>query len=186
MNLCRDESVPEQVGVVFPPFFSHGRAHGCAAAWIVLLLLPETMWCLRLLLLVVLLPWSSSVKREHTPAGTPLITEWFGEGSSPPADAVTSATPTSPLPPCRLIEGHVGENVRLLLPFALCKMFFLTTRIPTAHTHPSCHPPRRPRLQYRTSLGTNFAGASIYRKEVQLYGRRVALKLYSTSKRTAW
>jgi len=69
MNLCRDESVPEQVGVVFPPFFSHGRAHGCAAAWIVLLLLPETMWCLRLLLLVVLLPWSSSVKRGRTPAG---------------------------------------------------------------------------------------------------------------------
>ena len=62
------------------------------------------MWCLRLLLLVVLLPWSSSVKREHTPAGTPLITEWFGEVSSPPADAVTSATPTSPLPPCRLID----------------------------------------------------------------------------------
>ena len=86
----------------------------------------------------------------------------------------------------RAIDGHVGENARLLLPFALCKMFFLTTRIPTAHTHPSCHPPRRPRLQYRTSLGTNFAGASIYRKEVQLYGRRVALKLYSTSKRTAW
>ena len=104
MNLCRDESVPEQVGVVFPPFFSHGRAHGCAAAWIVLLLLPETMWCLRLLLLVVLLPWSSSVKREHTPAGTPLITEWFGEVSSAPADAVSSATPTSPLPPCRLID----------------------------------------------------------------------------------
>ena len=67
-------------------------------------MLPETMWCLRLLLLVVLLPWSSSVKREHTPAGTPLITEWFGEVSSPPADAVTSATPTSPLPPCRLID----------------------------------------------------------------------------------
>ena len=63
MNLCRDDSVPEQVGVVFPPFFPHGRAHGCGAAWIVLLLLPETMWCLRLLLLVVLLPWSSSVKR---------------------------------------------------------------------------------------------------------------------------
>ena len=62
------------------------------------------MWCLRLLLLVVLLPWSSSVKREHTPAGTPLITEWFGEASSAPADAVTSATPTSPLPPCRLID----------------------------------------------------------------------------------
>ena len=54
--------------------------------------------------LVVLLPWSSSVKRGHTPAGTPLITEWFGEVSSPPADAVTSATPTSPLPPCRLID----------------------------------------------------------------------------------
>ena len=62
------------------------------------------MWCLRLLLLVVLLPWSSSVKREHTPAGTPLIKEWFGEVSSAPADAVTSATPTSPLPPCRLID----------------------------------------------------------------------------------
>ena len=186
MNLCRDESVPEQVGVVFPPFFSHGRAHGCAAAWIVLLLLPETMWCLRLLLLVVLLPWSSSVKRGRTPAGTPLISEWFGQVSSAPADAVTSATPTSPLPPCRLIEGHVGENVRLLLPFALCKMFFLTTRIPTAHTHPSCHPPRRPRLQYRTSLASHFAGASIYRKEVQLHGRHVALKLNSTSKRTAW
>ena len=186
MNLCRDDSVPEQVGVVFPPVCSHGRAHGCAAAWIVLLLLPETMWCLRLLLLVVLLPWSSSVKRGRTPAGTPLISTCFPQLSSAPADAVSSATPTSPLPPCRLIEGHVGENVRLLLPFALCKMFFLTTRIPTAHTHPSCHPPRRPRLQYRTSLGTNFAGASIYRKEVQLYGRRVALKLYSTSKRTAW
>ena len=66
------------------------------------------MWCLRLLLLVVLLPWSSSVKREHTPAGTPLITEWFGEVSSAPADAVTSATPTSPLPPCRLID-ETGE-----------------------------------------------------------------------------
>ena len=62
------------------------------------------MLCLRLLLLVVLLPWSSSVKRGHTPAGTPLITEWFGEVSSAPADAVTSATPTSPLPPCRLID----------------------------------------------------------------------------------
>ena len=136
--------------------------------------------------LVVLLPWSSSVKRGRTPAGTPLISTCFPQLSSAPADAVSSVTPTSPLPPCRLIEGHVGENVRLLLPFALCKMFFLTTRIPTAHTHPSCHPPRRPRLQYRTSLGTNFAGASIYRKEVQLYGRRVALKLYSTSKRTAW
>ena len=36
---------------------------GCGAA-VVLLLLPETMWCLRLLLLVVLLPWSSSVKRK--------------------------------------------------------------------------------------------------------------------------
>ena len=107
MNLCRDDSVPEQVGVVFPPFFSHGRAHGCAAAWIVLLLLPETMWCLRLLLLVVLLPWSSSVKREHTPAGTPLISESFGEVSSAPADAVSSATPTSPLPPCRLIASHI-------------------------------------------------------------------------------
>ena len=58
--------------------------------------------------LVVLLPWSSSVKREHTPAETPLITEWFGEVSSPPADAVTSATPTSPLPPCRLID-ETGE-----------------------------------------------------------------------------
>ena len=120
-------------------------------------MLPETMWCLRLLLLVVLLPWSSSVKRGRTPAGTPLISTCFPQLSSAPADAVSSATPTSPLPPCRLIEGHVGENVRLLLPFALCKMFFLTTRIPTAHTHPSCHPPRRPRLQYRTSLGTNFA-----------------------------
>ena len=160
--------------------------NGCGAALVVLLVLPETMWCLRLLLLVVLLPWSSSVKRGRTPAGTPLISTCFPQLSSAPADAVSSATPTSPLPPCRLIEGHVGENVRLLLPFALCKMFFLTTRIPTAHTHPSCHPPRRPRLQYRTSLGTNFAGASIYRKEVQLYGRRVALKLYSTSKRTAW
>ena len=41
------------------------------------------MWCLRLLLIVVLLPWSSSVKRGH---------------------AVSSATPTSPLPPCRLID----------------------------------------------------------------------------------
>ena len=40
------------------------------------------MWGLRLLLLVVLLPWSSSVKREHTPAGTPLISESFGEVSS--------------------------------------------------------------------------------------------------------
>ena len=47
---------------------------------------------------------SSSEKRGHTPAGTPLITEWFGEVSSAPADAVTSATPTSPLPPCRLID----------------------------------------------------------------------------------
>ena len=76
---------------------------GCGAV-----ALPETMWCLRLLLLVVLLPWSSSVKRGHTPAGTPLITEWFGEVSSPPADAVTSAIPTSPLPPCRLID-ETGE-----------------------------------------------------------------------------
>ena len=66
------------------------------------------MWCLRLLLLVVLLPWSSSVKREHTPAGTPLISESFGEVSSAPADAVSSATPTSPLPPCRLID-ETGE-----------------------------------------------------------------------------
>ena len=57
-----------------------------------------------MLLLVVLLPWSSSVKHEHTPAGTPLISEWFGAVSSAPADAVTSATPTSPLPPCRLID----------------------------------------------------------------------------------
>jgi hypothetical protein len=72
---------------------------GCGAV-----ALPETMWCLRLLLIVVLLPWSSSVKREHTPAGTPLISEWFGQVSSAPADAVTSATPTSPLPPCRLID----------------------------------------------------------------------------------
>ena len=86
-----------------PTFFP--STHGCAAAGVVLLLLlPETMWCLRLLLLVVLLPWSSSVKREHTPAGTPLISEWFGEVSSAPADAVSSATPTSPLPPCRLID----------------------------------------------------------------------------------
>ena len=54
--------------------------------------------------LVVLLPWSSSVKRGRTPAGTPLISEWFGEVSSAPADAVSSATPTSPLPPCRLID----------------------------------------------------------------------------------
>ena len=86
-----------------PTFFP--STHGCAAAGVVLLLLlPETMWCLRLLLLVVLLPWSSSVKRERTPAGTPLISEWFGEVSSAPADAVSSATPTSPLPPCRLID----------------------------------------------------------------------------------
>ena len=62
------------------------------------------MWCLRLLLLVALLPSSSSVKRGRTPAGTPLISEWFGEVSSAPADAVSSATPTSPLPPCRLID----------------------------------------------------------------------------------
>ena len=50
-----------------------------------ILMLPEThmVWCLRLLLIVVLLPWSSSVKRGH---------------------AVSSATPTSPLPPCRLID----------------------------------------------------------------------------------
>ena len=80
--------------------------------------------------LVVLLPWSSSVKRGRTPAGTPLISTCFPQLSSAPADAVSSATPTSPLPPCRLIEGHVGENVRLLLPFALCKMFFLTTLYP--------------------------------------------------------
>ena len=98
-----------QVSPFPPPFFSlrlslNCCAHGCAAAWIVLLLLPETMWCLRLLLLVVLLPWSSSVKREHTPAGTPLITEWFGEVSSAPADAVSSAPPPSPPPPCRLID----------------------------------------------------------------------------------
>jgi len=72
---------------------------GCGAV-----ALPETMWCLRLLLLVVLLPWSSSVKRGRTPAGTPLISEWFGQVSSAPADAVSSATPTSPLPPCRLID----------------------------------------------------------------------------------
>ena len=81
-----------------PTFFP--STHGCAAAGVVLLLLlPETMWCLRLLLLVVLLPWSSSVKRERTPAGTPLISECFAK-----ADAVSSATPTSPLPPCRLID----------------------------------------------------------------------------------
>ena len=57
-----------------------------------------------MLLLVVLLPWSSSVKRGRTPAGTPLISTCFPQLSSAPADAVTSATPTSPLPPCRLID----------------------------------------------------------------------------------
>ena len=57
-----------------------------------------------MLLIVVLLPWSSSVKRERTPAGTPLISEWFGEVSSAPADAVSSAPPPSPLPPCRPID----------------------------------------------------------------------------------
>ena len=72
---------------------------GCGAV-----ALPETMWCLRLLLLVVLLPWSSSVKRGRTPAGTPLISTCFPQLSSAPADAVSSATPTSPLPPCRLID----------------------------------------------------------------------------------
>ena len=54
--------------------------------------------------LVVLLPWSSSVKRGRTPAGTPLISTCFPQLSSAPADAVSSATPTSPLPPCRLID----------------------------------------------------------------------------------
>ena len=57
-----------------------------------------------MLLLVVLLPWSSSVKRGRTPAGTPLISSCFPKLSSAPADAVSSATPTSPLPPCRLID----------------------------------------------------------------------------------
>ena len=77
---------------------------GCGAARVVLLLLPETMWCLRLLLLVALLPSSSSVKRGRTPAGNPLISSCFPKLSSAPADAVSSATPTSPLPPCRLID----------------------------------------------------------------------------------
>ena len=54
--------------------------------------------------LVVLLPWSSSVKRGRTPAGTPLISTCFPQLSSAPADAVSSATPTSPLPPCPLID----------------------------------------------------------------------------------
>ena len=54
--------------------------------------------------LVVLLPWSSSVKRGRTPAGNPLISSCFRKLSSAPADAVSSATPTSPLPPCRLID----------------------------------------------------------------------------------
>jgi hypothetical protein len=40
------------------------------------------MWCLRLLLLAVLLPWSSSVKRGRTPAGTPLISTSFPQLSS--------------------------------------------------------------------------------------------------------
>ena len=57
-------------------------------------MLPETMWCLRLLLLVVLLPWSSSVKRGRTPAGTPLITECFAKLSSAPADAGAAHAPT--------------------------------------------------------------------------------------------
>ena len=57
-----------------------------------------------MLLLVVLLPWSSSVKRGRTPAGNHLISSCFPKLSSAPADAVSSATPTSPLPPCRLID----------------------------------------------------------------------------------
>ena len=64
---------------------------GCGAARVVLLLLPETMWCLRLLLLVALLPSSSSVKRGRTPAGNPLISSCFPKLSSAPADA--PATP---------------------------------------------------------------------------------------------
>ena len=87
-----------------PTFFP--STHGCAAAGVVLLLLlPETMWCLRLLLLVVLLPWSSSVKRERTPAGTPLISSCFAKLFPAPADAVSSATSTSPLPPCRRTDA---------------------------------------------------------------------------------
>ena len=94
-NGCQESTLDTHFG-----FVQRTAAYsGCGAV-----ALPETMWCLRLLLIVVLLPWSSSVKRGHTPAGTPLITEWFGEVSSAPADAVTSATPTSPLPPCRLID----------------------------------------------------------------------------------
>ena len=59
--------------------------------------LPETMWCLRLLLIVVLLPWSSSVKRLIV-----VLLPW--SSSVKRGHAVSSATPTSPLPPCRLID----------------------------------------------------------------------------------
>ena len=63
------------------------------------------MWCLRLLLLVALLPSSSSAKRGRTPAGNPLISSCFPKLSSAPADAVPSTSPTSPLPPCRRTDA---------------------------------------------------------------------------------
>ena len=151
-------SGPTRIGIkkMRPPPTFFPSTHGCAAAGVVLLLLlPETMWCLRLLLLVVLLPWSSSVKRERTPAGTPLITEWFGEVSSAPADAVSSATPTSPLPPCRLIDE--------------------TDELPATET-PATPIQDVTRDKFRRRL---------HLSEGQLHGRRVALRFCSTSKKTA-
>ena len=65
------------------------------------------MWCLRLLLIVVLLPWSSSVKRGH---------------------AVSSAPPTSPLPPCRLID-ETNE-----LPLPPCRLIDETNELPATET----------------------------------------------------
>ena len=94
MGGCRVPTVPSCV-----PY------NGCGAALVVLLVLPETMWCLRLLLLVALLPSSSSVKRGRTPAGNPLISSCFPKLSSAPADAVPSTSPTSPLPPCRRTDA---------------------------------------------------------------------------------
>ena len=58
-----------------------------------------------MLLIAVLLPWSSSVKRGRTPAGNPLISSCFPKLSSAPADAVPSTSPTSPLPPCRRTDA---------------------------------------------------------------------------------
>ena len=67
------------------------------------------MWCLRLLLIVVLLPWSSSVKRGHAVSSAPPTSplppcRLIDETNELPATETPSAPPTSPLPPCRLID----------------------------------------------------------------------------------